>query len=295
MYIPDWPEKRQLCIEDKDGFDTLLLTLQPQISEFTFAGLYLFRNVHQYEISHAGNCLIIIGKGYDCLPYAMVPIGDDSEAIMELLVNSGYTVFGADQQFISNLKNPEKYCFREDRDSFDYLYLRDELANLPGNRYHKKKNRINYCTTRHNYTTDLYSSKYMDGCLQLLDRLSEAIKKAGVSFLLEQEACREGVIMADKLGLEGVVILIDDKVQAFALGERLSKTTCVCHFEKGDHFLDGIMQLVNREFCRLLFSDCCYVNREQDLGEAGLRNAKLSYHPIELVKKYRITGITSDK
>jgi hypothetical protein len=77
-------------------------------------------------------------------------------------------------------------------------------------------------------------------------------------------------------------------VRAFAIGERLNGDTAVCHFEKADHFMEGLSQLVNREFCRLLFSDCTYVNREQDLGEPGLRNAKLSYHPVELVKKYRM-------
>jgi len=77
-------------------------------------------------------------------------------------------------------------------------------------------------------------------------------------------------------------------VRAFALGERLNRETAVCHFEKADHFMEGLSQLVNREFSRLLFADCRFVNREQDLGEPGLRSAKLSYHPVELVKKFRV-------
>jgi len=52
--------------------------------------------------------------------------------------------------------------------------------------------------------------------------------------------------------------------------------------------MEGLSQLVNREFARLLFTECRYVNREQDLGEPGLRNSKLSYHPVELVKKFRV-------
>jgi hypothetical protein len=97
--------------------------------------------------------------------------------------------------------------------------------------------------------------------------------------------------MAVTLGLEGIVVLVEGKVKAFTLGERLSSETSVCHFEKGDPFLDGIYQLIDREFNRLLFTDCTYVNREQDLGIMNLRESKLSYHPVELVKKFRIRGI----
>ena len=94
--------------------------------------------------------------------------------------------------------------------------------------------------------------------------------------------------MTVTLGLEGVVLLVEEKVKAFTLGERLNNETSACHFEKGDPFLDGIYQLINREFSRLLFTDCTYVNREQDLGMMNLRGSKLSYHPVELVKKFRV-------
>ena len=103
---------------------------------------------------------------------------------------------------------------------------------------------------------------------------------------MEVEAASEALQSAEELGLEGVVIFVNGAVAAFSLGERLNKDTAVCHFEKADPFMEGLNQLVNREFARLLFQDCRYLNREQDLGDVGLRNAKLSYHPVDLVKKY---------
>jgi hypothetical protein len=83
-------------------------------------------------------------------------------------------------------------------------------------------------------------------------------------------------------------VTVEGAVRAFAVGERLNRETAVCHFEKADYFMEGLSQLVNREFARLLFTGCRYINREQDLGEPGLRIAKLSYHPAELVKKFRV-------
>jgi hypothetical protein len=79
---------------------------------------------------------------------------------------------------------------------------------------------------------------------------------------------------------------VNGSIAAFALGERLNRDTAVCHFEKADPFMEGLNQLINREFARLLFQECTYVNREQDLGNMGLRNAKLSYHPVDMVKKF---------
>jgi len=177
----------------------------------------------------------------------------------------------------------------EDRDSFDYLYLRQELAELPGNRYHKKKNRISYFAGKHDYRIEEYGERYLEGCLRLAEEWSRV--RAGMesrSLLLEAEATREALGMADQLGLAGLVVLVAGEVKAFTLGERLNRETAVCQFEKADPFLEGLYQLINREFSRLLFTDCVYVNREQDLGEPNLRESKLSYHPVELVKKYRV-------
>jgi hypothetical protein len=166
--------------------------------------------------------------------------------------------------------------------------LRQELAELPGNRFHKKKNRINYFTNRHSSVVEPYSEKYLDGSLHLLHEWRRV--RSGIdspSLMMEAEATVEALQMTPRLGLEGLVVLVEGEVKGFVLGEKLNDTTSLCHFEKADPFMDGLYQLVDREFCRLCFTECTYVNREQDLGEAGLRHSKLSYHPIKMIRKFR--------
>jgi hypothetical protein len=136
---------------------------------------------------------------------------------------------------------------------------------------------------------ELYGRNHLAGALALLDEWFRVRgEMESPSIAQEVAATREALELADSLGLTGVVVLVEGGVKAFALGERLNETTSVCHFEKSDPFLEGVSQLVDREFNRLLFTDCTFVNREQDLGEPGLRSAKLSYHPVELVKKFRV-------
>ena len=289
MEIPAWPDSRTLDIDDKQLLDGLFDQLQPRVSELTFAGLYLFRRAHEYRISRVADSIVVLGRGYDGGRYALQPLGGDIAAACALLLGNGHELYGVDDAFVAGYLKDTGCQAIEDRNSFDYLYLREELAALPGNRFHKKRNRVSYFTTRHTHQVDLFSPEHLCGCLQLLDEWGRVAEVEGnLSFGLEMDATVEALSRAEELGLAGVVVTVAGEVRAFAVGELLNRDTAVCHFEKADHFMEGLSQLVNREFCRLLFSDCRYVNREQDLGEPGLRNAKLSYHPVELVRKLRI-------
>jgi len=285
--IPSFPASRPLDLLDKPLLDGIFLTLQPRISELTFAGLYLFRKAHDYKLTMLGDSLVILGKGYDGDQRFLPPLTGDIPKALKSLFAAGLYLYGADEKFTHSYLNSESIILTEERDSFDYLYLKSDMAELPGNRYHKKKNRVNYFMARHNHSVDFFGEKYLSGCLELLEEWEKFRGNVeSRSSILESEATAESIVLASQLGLQGVVLLVDARVKAFAIGERLNYTTVVCHFEKSDIFMEGISQLVNREFNRLLFNDCTYVNREQDLGEPGLRSAKLSYHPMELVKKF---------
>lgn len=289
MLIPHHPESRPLCLDDKPFLDTIFTGLQPRISEFTFANLYLFRTAHAYRLTMVEEALVVIGQGYGGRHYFLPPLTGNVGNALDRLLDEGMTLYGADEGFVNRYLRDKRVEIVEDRDCFDYLYLRRDLAELPGNRFHKKKNRINYFVSRHAYSIESYGEKHLQRCLDLLAewlRVRAEMESSSIAF--EADAAAEALHMTVPLGLEGVVALVDGKVKAFALGEMLNRDISVCHFEKADPFLDGIYQLIDREFNRLLFIDCTYVNREQDLGEINLRETKLSYHPVELVKKFLV-------
>ncbi len=287
--IPDHPESRPLELGDKALFDALFAELQPRISEFTFANLYLFRRAHDYRLSRIGGAVVVQGKRYTGERFFFPPFGADTGQAAETFLHEGVTMAAADQHFADGFGARPDIEVVEDRDSFDYLYLRSALADLSGNRYHKKKNRVNYFVNRHEHTVEPYGTQHREGCLALLDEWRRVREKMESPSLAEEAmAAAEALELADVLGLQGIVVLVGGAVKGFVLGEKLNDDTSVCHFEKADQFLEGLYQLIDREFCRLLFTECTYVNREQDLGEPNLREAKLSYHPVELVKKFII-------
>lgn len=288
-HLPIYPETRSPEIADLELLQGCFNNLQPVVSEFCFANLFLFRHVHKYTIASLDNSLIILGCGYDNLPYFLPPLSGNRGEVARKLLDAGNQLFGADEPFISELISKTKYSVMPDRENDDYLYLRNELAELPGNRFHNKKNRINHFTARHAFTVEPFSMLHLTSALKLIDKWEYLHNlPENISLKAEIEANREGLQLAEKLGLSGVVILTGDEVSAFALGVPLNKTTVVCLFEKADPELEGLAQLVNREFSRHQPADIIYINRQQDLGNTGLKEAKSSYHPVSMVKKFRV-------
>ena len=92
------------------------------------------------------------------------------------------------------------------------------------------------------------------------------------------------------LQLCGGIFYVNDEPAAYTLGEELAQgRVFVIHFEKAilDERLRGIYQYVNQVFASILPDKYELINREQDLGDPGLRQAKESYKPTEFVAKYR--------
>jgi uncharacterized protein len=290
MEIPRYPGSRGILLEDKPLLDRLFLELQPRISELTFANLFLFRVVHDYRLTQVGDAVVALAQGWDGSAYFLPPFSGDAGAAVRQLLAEGLTLYGADDPFLERYF-PETDALEivPDRDNFDYLHLREEMAQLSGKNYHKKKNRVNYFMVRHRYTVEPYQPQHLEGALAVLEEWRRVRVAMGPSSLGgEVDGAAEALRLCSELGLSGVVLLVEGKVSGFALGEKLNDSTVVCHFEKGDLFMEGLYQLLDREFCRLLFTDCRYLNREQDLGELSLRQAKLTYHPVDLVRKYRV-------
>jgi hypothetical protein len=52
--------------------------------------------------------------------------------------------------------------------------------------------------------------------------------------------------------------------------------------------MPGLAQLINREFAAREFTDCRWLNRQQDLGDPGLRQAKERYNPARMVEKHAV-------
>ncbi len=172
----------------------------------------------------------------------------------------------------------------EDRGNYEYVYSARDLIELPGKAYHGKRNHINAFLMNASYEYVKIGSNMHEDCMRVLDEWS-ADKEGEPGLEAERKAISLALSNMEALGLVGGGIVTGGKLAAFSIGEAVGGDTAVIHFEKA---LDerGLFPLINRDFIANAFSDMLYVNREEDMGDEGLRKAKMSYKPLRMEKVY---------
>lgn len=175
------------------------------------------------------------------------------------------------------------------RDWADYLYLADDLAQMAGRRYSGQRNHINKFMKL--YPDYRYHKITPDNVDRVIGFLKDyQINYGKESSLAQEELSRSLELMPflDKFSLPGAFLEVDGKVIAMAVGE-IVNDTLYCHIEKADRNYPGSYQMIVKEFARnTMTEDVKYINREEDVGDEGLRTSKLSYHPDQLLDKYCI-------
>ncbi len=291
MEVTQYPKTTQLTLDLQDLLYKMFYHLTTGISEFTFAGLYLFRNKYKYSFSETpDHKLLIFGEEYGS-PFCMFPFGFPDEEILDDILKK-YHYFKA----VSEMDIKKNRIFLEqkglhileDRDNFDYLYKRDNMVNLTGRKFHKKRNLVNAFINNYNYEERYITEENVGDALSILDAWKNQRLKDNLD-TGDYEAAKEALKMKEKLKLCGCITYVDGIPAAYSMGETINKGKCfVIHFEKASTNHKGIYQFINKSFARMIGKRFTYLNREQDLGDPGLRQAKMSYRPDGFVKKYKI-------
>lgn len=298
MTSPTFPQFKPLELEDRPVLHERIWNDQPETSELTFTNLFIWRQRYGFQWSVYKDWLLIASvlPGRD--PMGLPPLGPASrvEAVRLLLGwlkdeqgAADPRIERADIKLISEIPRNGDFLFEPARDQFDYIYQSGDLINLSGSRYHGKRNHIARFTQSHVYSYAGLDASHIIPCLKLAEAWC-AFKRCEdeLSLMDEWDAVKESLGHFQALGLVGGVILIEGKVEAFTLGELLNTQTAVVHVEKANPDIPGLYAVINREFCKNEWSGVPFINREQDLGEPGLRKAKLSYHPVRFVEKFTI-------
>ena len=185
----------------------------------------------------------------------------------------------------------DKVAVEEARGQWDYLYLASELTTLSGNRFHKKKNLLKQFQKTYDYEYQTLTGNCVETVLNMQTEWCRWRDCESSEALLAENDAVSRVLAhwSDIPGLCGGIIRIDGVPIAYTLGEPLNHDTLIIHFEKAANGIKGAYQAINYLFCNDVGKDFTYINREQDLDDEGLRQAKLSYNPVDFSKKCSVT------
>lgn len=183
---------------------------------------------------------------------------------------------------------PSGFTFSETRGQWDYLYSIEELVQLKGNRFHKKKNLVNQFKKNYAYQYVPFGREMIEQALGMQeDWCTWRDCESHETLASENKAIERILSNWDRLkGLTGGALRVEDTLVAYTIAEQMPDRTVVIHFEKGNPEYKGSYQAINQMFLENFSADADTVNREQDLDNEGLRKAKLSYYPVDFVKKH---------
>lgn len=213
----------------------------------------------------------------------MLPFGLPQQPLLDRLFDDHLLMKSATVQQAEYLR-ALGYPVREDRDNFDYLYQRQDLAELAGRSYHKKRNLVKTFVKSYPYSALPLREEYRDEAVTVLDDWRMQTGQTG-----DYEAAREALDTMEELQLCGGLYRVAERPVAYVLGEESPGGTCfIIHFEKALAGFKGLYQFINQSFAAVLPEIYTSINREQDLGDQGLRQAKLSYRPSGFIEKFLV-------
>lgn len=288
-------EFKSLDISQKNQYDSFLRKYKKQGCEYNFANLYLWGR--QRATFHQGN--IAFFSQFNRKSVYLFPLGDNLKPTLDAIIHDAQTrgipcrLTGLSQDDCALLQQlyPGQFRYHYDRDSFDYVYAIDDLAELKGRKYQRKRNHLNrFRILFHDYTTEPITEETIPQVTAMLEKWYADRQNADptADFHMERAAVSKALRHWQELDMEGIVLKYQGKILAMTMGSPLSEDTFDVQFEKALEEADGAYPAINNAFAQYLrdkYPALKWLNREDDLGLEGLRKAKLSYSPDHMVDK----------
>lgn len=280
-------EFRKATLRDREEIENYFNKIPRKSLEYSFTTLFLWQEQYNMEFSFEDSFLYIrsdIGR-----EMYLYPIGEgDEDMALDKLVSRNVTFYSLSEKQVSKIEEryPGKYSYKESRDMGDYIYRTSDLAYLKGKKLSAKRNHINrFISENPDWRYEKITRDNIDDVIRMhMEWCQLAEDEKGLSE--ETIAVKKALDNYFELGFAGGLIRTGGKVVAFSVGDKLSDDTFLVHIEKAFSEYGGAYQLINREFVLNNCMDYEFINREDDSGNMGLRKAKLSYRPCEIVKKY---------
>lgn len=292
---------KPITLKEKNIITTFIQPSGQQDCDLSFANLCSWQFMSESAYDIIDNHLVICFTTTEGTHEYFMPIGNGSiipaiDQLDEYVRKENETLclrgILPETRMILEQYYPTLFEYIPDRDYFDYIYRRQDLVELKGKNYQPKRNHINKFKKEYSFDYKPLTPELIPGCLRFE---AEWCIKHGYSenenIRKERQALNYALHHYSELELTGAVIFVEGRIAAFTFGAPINYNTFGVHFEKADVNIDGIYSVINQEFASHLPEQYTWLNREEDMGIPGLRQAKLSYHPAMLLEKCKCIRI----
>lgn len=263
-----------------------------QSCDFTLCGIYLWGVYYGYEMCVYNDTLFIKGHDESGRAAFACPMGKmDGNYAVALVreyckshsIEARFSFVPAERLADFNGGSALKLV-----DWSDYIYDAQSLATLSGKKLHKKKNRFNkFVKTYENYRFEKVNNRNLPALRAFYARFVAENPADNARLSAEEQIINKMLDEYELLNMQGGLLYVGDEVVAFAIGEFVGDTLYM-HFEKANRAFDGAYEAINCLFVRNFGAEARFVDREEDMGDLGLRAAKRAYCPAFMVDKYEV-------
>ncbi len=290
--------------EHKKIFDKAYSSLDFPLAEHSFQWVYIwescYKDIEWAEIN--GNlCLFLTFEGARCVWGPVLP-GKKLEDTMRKCFSlcDSYNASRGKKTSATYIPEElkEEYSaiegFELKEQNKDYIYKVKDIIELGGRGYKDKRNKRNFFIKNHKYSAEGYSAaKHRQGCEELLERWKKqklpSLNKEDLEKVEEEARInRRAFELAEALGIKGMVVLVDERIEGYIFGERTNNRICTMFFGKSNLEIKGLSQFIYGEFLKRNFSDAELVNDGEDWDVGYLELGKLSYNPERIRKSYTL-------
>ena len=285
-----------LDLKNNAQYKAFLQSTGKQGCEYSFTNLYLWgRQRAAFICDH-----LVFFSQFDRRSVYLFPAGTgDKKAVLDAIIEDAkkrgipcrLAGLSHDDCALLEVLFPGKLRYHFDRNSFDYIYDINDLADLKGKKFQKKRNHLNrFRADNPDHTLEPISQENMREVESLVKKWYNLRLQSNphADYHMEQAALGKALKQYEPLELEGLVLRIQGEPVAMTIGSRLNSDTFDIHFEKALDISNGAYAAINNGFANYLrekYPKVQWLNREDDLGLEGLRKAKLSYNPHHMVEK----------
>lgn len=273
---------------------------QSRSCDYSIGGIYMWIDYFKYHYCIHKHTLLIKGVAEDnrhrtafSMPIGDMPLDECVSLLKRHCETEGIALeFSAiTEEHIDRFKalNPREIVPLDDWS--DYIYDATKLASLAGNKLKKKRNHVNkFLASYPDYHIERIDGGNIAAVRAFFDRLCLTKTDNGMAGYERNQTRKILHDYTHYSGIfDGIVLFVNDEIVAFTIGEVVGDTLLV-HIEKTDHSFSGANEFINMSFVRHICEryPVTMINREDDAADEGLRQAKLSYYPSLLLKKYNV-------